>query len=259
MNFPETPPFSPEEVLAKSKVAAAKPAVDQMWEINRLGMSVAVAQGKLKKGRKDNAHIFLPHEHEVFEAPDENGMRYSTRRFVGRIAKVGWQRWSMRVVEAYWMRGIDDEGLPDPEKMSTAELRERLLCPDETNIDEMRDKVLNPKLAQNQDGYRVSYMFEWSPSGVMYACRRFNVVHKQPAQILDSRKNSLDNPRDPEALHRELEIADALGRNGQVHPEMIVAAEQIKQVSQADCNLLIADMSEFHKVSMEKLELVQGL
>lgn len=206
-------------VIAKRELALAKPTVDQMLEINRLGVCVALAQGRLRPGKKDSSHIFLASENYSMEECDEEGGRYSTHKFIGRIAKVGYHRWSMRIAEARWVRGEDDpDGIP----------------------------------GKNQDGYRASYMFEWSRAGVMYARRHLKAYHVGPVRIIDSRVDAQtpDNPHEWNDLLKEIYASEGLRQAGKVHPNLHTAVRQFSQISRGDCDLLIADMASFSELSM---------
>ncbi len=202
-----------------------KPTVEQMFELNRLGVRAAVEQGVLRRSPKrdvEHAHIFLADQQEEVEESDENGMRYSTHRFTGRIARVGYQRWSMRIAESYWIRGID---------------------PVREEVDEEAEETVG----KNQDGFRANYLFEWSRAGVMYAKKKIHVTYKCPQEILDSRVNSFDNPEPDYKLIKEVYLTDELHKRGLNYPNMITAADEIQRVSRADCDRLITDIAYFHE------------
>lgn len=192
------------------------PTVEQMVELNAVSIRTVLGHGKLRKSAQHkSAHIFLADELHTIEEPDEIGMRYSTQRFVGRIAKVGFHRWSMRIAESYWVRGIDGE--------------------DDT-------------VGENQDGYRASYMFEWSKAGVMYAKKHLHVFRKDPVAIIKSRIEgepsfSLDG------LVEEVSQADLLRRKGLVHPQVFFVLKEMERVSRADCDSLIQDITSFGEAS----------
>jgi hypothetical protein len=116
----------------------SKPSVDQMLELQKLGVVMAKNQKKLKQSRKkENAHIFLAREIEHPEA--ESSMeRFSTYRFTGRVARTGFRRWSMKIVEAFWTREIAEfsEDIDDQER-------------------------------HEDDGYRASYSFAWTDKEVL--------------------------------------------------------------------------------------------
>lgn len=87
-----------------------KPIPDQLFRLASIGVCLAKEQGKLKESRQaDNAHIFLAQDNEVIEVHDEEEYSRSTHKFIGRIARVGYKRWSMRIAEPYWVSAEDGE------------------------------------------------------------------------------------------------------------------------------------------------------
>jgi hypothetical protein len=121
----------------------SKPKIEQMFELQRLGIVLAKEQQKLKKSRRyANAHIFLAKEVERSEITESSEhFRYSSHRFTGRVARIGYREWSMRVVEAFWLRDIEQE------------------------LD---------------DGFRSSYTFEWTDKGVTKAMK--NIWASKPEE-----------------------------------------------------------------------------
>lgn len=190
-----------------------KPTVEQMAELNRLGVCAAIEKGNLRKSHKaESAHIFLPAEYEQIEEADTLGMRYSTHRYVGRIARVGFQRWSMRIAESYWLRGIDNE---------------------------------EEKIGHNQDGYRTSYFFEWSKSGVMYANKHTRAQTKSTVEAVSSRVLAIGRGEPMHEAVSDVMVSEMIRKKGTVRPELLVAAKEFCTVSEADCELLIRDMHTY--------------
>lgn len=89
-----------------------KPSPDQLFRLAAIGVCIAKDQGKLKESTQaDNAHIFLSADAEVIEVHNEEEYLRSTHKFIGRIAKIGYKRWSMRIAEPYWISASDgDDG-----------------------------------------------------------------------------------------------------------------------------------------------------
>jgi hypothetical protein len=126
----------------KAAEASAWPTPQQMARLGAIGVCLGKDDGRFVESRKKaSAHIFLGRQNENLEIDDDNGMRYSTHNFTGRVERTGYRLWSMRIAEAYWVRGNDDE---DEEET-------------------------------NYDGYRTSYFFEWTNKEVLTAHRFMSV------------------------------------------------------------------------------------
>ena len=169
------------------------PTVDQMFEIQRVGVVLGKSQNKLRAIlRSNNAHFFLTKELERPEMTLENeGLRYSTAHFAGRVARIGPRRWSMRVIEAFWVRDVD--------------------------LDE-------------DDGYRSSYVFEWTRNNVLQAVRSIHAIN-----LVEDGENY--NAEPPAVAASQVEHWTSFWQGVQL----------FETLGEADCQQLIQDMQIFGK------------
>lgn len=87
-----------------------KPTPDQMFKLAAIAVCLAKDQGKLKESsQNNNAHIILPNELSSVEMHDDGDYTSQVSRFTGRVARVGYKQWSMRVVEQNWYTSADKE------------------------------------------------------------------------------------------------------------------------------------------------------
>jgi hypothetical protein len=87
----------------KEKIAAEPARPEQMFALASAVVCLAKDQGRKKaSSRAERAHILLPKRVELYSGQDDEYM-HITRRFIGRIGRIGYRRWSMRVVEPYWV------------------------------------------------------------------------------------------------------------------------------------------------------------
>lgn len=167
----------------------AMPEPEQLFEIARIGICLAKEQGKLKESRQtDNAHIFLADELNYVEVKSEEDYQQTTHKFIGRIGRVGFRHWSMRIAEPYW---VSDEG--------------------------------------GEDGYRLSYIFEWSDKEVLTAKR-----------LMKAKSDPEDKPDDSVLL---------VQGGDDIQPDFIYAVSQYESMSKADCEILISNIKDFSATS----------
>src|SRR5690606_9638385 len=81
------------------------PSIEHLIELQGIGVALAKRQSSLLESRySDRAHLFLPKELRGYELPlDEHPYEW-TLRYVGRVARTDFRRWSMRIAESYWLR-----------------------------------------------------------------------------------------------------------------------------------------------------------
>lgn len=128
--------------------ARSVPTTDQMFRLGSICICLAKEDGLFKESRVDtNAHTFLSKENEAIEMQDSEGMRFSIHKFTGKVARIGFKQWKMRIFEHYTVRGIDESGV---------------------------------KTAENIDWYQQFYTFEWSDKEVSLAARR---IEAKPDKI----------------------------------------------------------------------------
>lgn len=113
-----------------------RPTVDQMLELQKISVVLAKVQKKFRKGSyDDNSHVFIPKGIQNIEIVDgDEGFRYSRQSYLGKVARVGFQSWRMRITERF---------------------------------------EVNDYLA-GDDGLRHSYEFEWDKRGVHVAKKVFH-------------------------------------------------------------------------------------
>jgi hypothetical protein len=133
------------EAKQKHELSISQPSVGQMLELQKIGVVLAKEQKKLKRSRqKGNAHIFLSEQVERSEVlANDKELRYSSHRFTGRVARIGYHQWSMRLAEAFWIRDLE--------------------------------------LGQD-DGFRASYTFEWNDSTVLRAFKNVRARRDDEAE-----------------------------------------------------------------------------
>lgn len=87
---------------------SAKPKPDQMFQLASIVVCLAKEQGKLRPHKNaERTHFFLPHELETLDFDEEEGFRHNVHRYIGRVGKTGFQKWTMRIAEPYWVTGAD--------------------------------------------------------------------------------------------------------------------------------------------------------
>lgn len=123
-----------------------EPTVQQMLELKLLGVMTAKSQQKLKGSKSfNNAKLFMIKEVDGYICTeDKQEPYYWAHRFTGRIArkglqKKGYQKWSMRIAESFWMQ--------------------------------------NEKTGIN-DGCRATYKFEWTDESVILAWKNIHVTER---------------------------------------------------------------------------------
>lgn len=85
-----------------------RPSPGQAFRIASIGMTLANRQGKTRPSREaENAHLFLPERSEEAVVTEQEKMMIKTHGFLGRIAKVGYRQWSMRITEPFWAESDD--------------------------------------------------------------------------------------------------------------------------------------------------------
>lgn len=93
----------------KEKLAAEAPRPEQLFVLAGAVVCLAKDQGKKKaSSRADRAHILLPGSLEFYESSNEGDYMHVTHRFIGRIGRVDYRRWSMRLIEPYWINTDED-------------------------------------------------------------------------------------------------------------------------------------------------------
>lgn len=123
----------------------AAPTVGQMLELQSLGVVLAKDQRKLRS-RGERAHVFLSREIERVVISNDETFQYSSHRFTGRVARIGYRQWSMRLAEAYWQR--------DPDADST-------------------------------EGFRTSYSFVWTDKSVTSAKKSMHLPNSAEDRLED--------------------------------------------------------------------------
>lgn len=88
------------------------PRPDQLFRLAAIGICLAKEQGKLKESRfTERAHIFLSRDIETIEVHSNEDYKCSRHKFIGRIGRIGYKHWSMRIAEPYWVSAEDgDDG-----------------------------------------------------------------------------------------------------------------------------------------------------
>jgi hypothetical protein len=105
--------------LKKSEQSKMKPSVEQMLNLQRIGVVVAKSQQKLKGSDNfDKAKLLMLREIDGYDFTEHDGRPYYwAHRFTGRVArkgfqKKGFQHWSMRIAESFWVQdektGVND-------------------------------------------------------------------------------------------------------------------------------------------------------
>lgn len=183
------------ELFEKSTELQEYPTPDQLFEIASVGVCHAKRYGKLIKSPKNNrTHIFLADEIYTADIIGEMEFYESTQKFIGSICRAGYQKWSMRIVSPFWVRA---SGLQNQEEAT-------------------------------EDGYRLSYIFEWGSSKV-YTSERHMHTH-----------NKLDTPL------TEIMPGDLMSLIDQ--PDFLNCIGEFSRVSSGDCNRLLQDMRTFTSI-----------
>ena len=98
--------------LYKSKGlrTAELPRPEQMFKLAAAVVCLARDQGKKKASSQvERAHILLPNKLETRVEDDEGQYTHHvTHRFTGRIGRIGYRRWSMRMTEPYWVNSEEE-------------------------------------------------------------------------------------------------------------------------------------------------------
>lgn len=80
------------------------PEPDQLFTLAGVAVCAAKEHGKKKASNQaERAHILLPRSLDLFEADDNGDYMHVTHRFIGRIERTDYRRWSMRLIEPYWV------------------------------------------------------------------------------------------------------------------------------------------------------------
>lgn len=110
------------------------PSIEHLIELQGIGVALAKRQASLRESKDtDRAHLFMPKELRGYELPKQEHPYEWTLRYVGRVARTDYRRWSMRITESYWLR--DD-------------------------------------LTDQNEGFRTQYSFEWTDKDVITASKR---------------------------------------------------------------------------------------
>lgn len=211
-----------------SRELIAKPSVRQMKLLQSLGITLAKEQSKFIDKKDTRAHFFLSREVQQHEsAGEDESFRYSTHRFTGRTEKQGLRMWSMRIAESFWVRDSD------------------------RNID---------------DGFRASYSFEWTNSGVVRAVKK---VHARRFEDECECLILIPSSGEPQLPIGENEYDS--GSAAYSDEDYVGQAEKAEHwagfwqgiaayeaVSAADCDELIKDIIEFGENSRNEIYIPQS-
>lgn len=88
----------------KSEEVVKPPTPEQMFALASATVCAAKETGKKKpSSRAERAHILMPKNLELYQANDDGGYMHVTHRFFGRIGRIDYRRWRMRLIEPYWV------------------------------------------------------------------------------------------------------------------------------------------------------------
>ena len=170
------------------------PTPEQLFKIASIGICLAKNQGKFRGSReKENAHLFLADELEYVEI-QKNDDQQTTHKFIGRVGRIGYKHWSMRLAEAYWV-----------------------------------------SKGGNDDGYRLTYKFEWTDKDTLIAQRHLHAKE--------------DEDDIPFGFSINPETVDDL----MFEPDFLNAVNQFGHVSKADAESLTRSMQLFSDTSARVL------
>lgn len=193
----------------------SRPTPVQMTELVSIGMSLAKDQEMIRGSRQDsNAHIFLAKGLETLEFYNEEDHRYTLQRFTGRVARIGYRRWSLRIAESYWENDQNrEDGYRATYKFEWTPVQ--VLQADKhvhvKNVDELYDPELPPMVALN----------EHDASDLRRQSQRLGAREYINRQITES--------------------------------EFLPLIHELERVSDADCQTLAQDMRQFSETSREIL------
>lgn len=84
------------------------PTPKQLFRVGSVLMYLARKQDKFRESSKsDNAYVFTTNELEFYESSGGQST-ISSRKFIGKVARVGYKNWHMRVVEPQWASTHED-------------------------------------------------------------------------------------------------------------------------------------------------------
>lgn len=193
----------------------ARPTPDQMTELVAIGMSLAKDQEMLRGSRQaSNAHIFLAKGLETLEFYNDEDHRYTLQRFTGRVARIGYRHWSLRVAEAYWENDQNREDgyratykfewIPKQVLQASKNIHVK-------NIEELQEPELPPMVALN----------EHDAADLRRQTQRLSAIEYSARQVTAT--------------------------------EFLPLAYELVRVSAADCQMLTQDMRQFSEASREML------
>lgn len=122
------------------------PSPEQLFKLAAIGMTNAKKEGKQYKSRRsENAHFFMPSDAKKIEVYDEDEYVRTYHRMVGKVARVGFKHWTMRLAEPNWIRDGNDE----------------------------------------DRGHRTTYLFEWTNQGAVRADKHIITKHPDDEPKID--------------------------------------------------------------------------
>lgn len=205
------------------------PSVDQMLELQKIGVVTAKEQQKLKESsRADNAHLFLAKQIDGYASTPFGEDYYWSHRFTGRVARVGFRMWSMRIAEAFWVQ------------------------------DELSDRKNVAGIDKPNDGHRTTYQFEWTNDRVLRAAKHIhinemvmtNVLAPAQPNLVLAGSNGIDSIEQGRAVLWGDE--DQTPAATPLSSSLLEAKEMSDFVSSADCDRLASDMLQFSASSMRR-------
>lgn len=205
------------------------PSVDQMLELQKIGVVSAKEQAKLKKSsRADNAHLFLAKQIDGYDSTPFGEDFYWSHRFTGRVARTGFRQWSMRIAEAFWVQ------------------------------DEVADERGEVGINKPNDGQRTTYKFEWSNERVLLATKNIHTHELNMAEVLAPAMPDLvmvggnDITMIEQARVAVWSDEDRTPSQMPLDPELDQAQLASEFVSAADCERLASDMRMFSASSIRR-------
>lgn len=215
----------------KYQISSSLPSVEQILELQRIGVVTAKEQEKLKESpRSDNTHLFLAKQIEGYLESEISGEPYYwAHRFIGRVARTGYRQWSMRIAESFW---VQDESVAEGEEF-----------PSKIN-----------------DGYRASYIFEWKKDEVLRALMSIHARDLYDTQPVDGEIDQPDLCLPIEDIRmiftRPRPLFDRqkgyLPIDGNTQNDYLQIVKDTANLSAGDCNLLAQDMLRFSELTLSE-------
>lgn len=206
-----------------------KPSVEQMLELQKIGVVTAKEQQKLRESsRADNAHLFLAKQIDGYDRTPFDDDYYWSHRFTGRVARVGFREWSMRIAEAFWVQ------------------------------DELTGRQDVAGIDKPNDGHRITYQFEWTNDRVTKFAKHIHIHEIDMPKVLAPAQPQLAlvGMGSTDLIEQGKNVLwsgdDRAPDNEPLSAPLVDALAVSEFVSAADCERLANDMLAFSASSMRR-------